>query len=460
MRVRFAPSPTGYFHVGGARTAFYNWMLAKKAQGSFVLRIEDTDVERNREEWVDGICNALSWLGITWDEGPYRQSERLELYSEAAKRLFEADAAYFCVCIRDEIDARNKANGSKPGYDRHCRDLGHGPNSGGALRFKVPIPGSTSFTDLVRGEVTFENENLEDFILVKSSGAALFVLANVVDDIDMSITHVIRAEEHLPNTPKAVLLFEALGAVIPNFGHVPVLVNEKRQKLSKRRDKVAVEDYRNAGYLAPAMLNYLALLGWSPKDDREFMTVDEMTQAFEMANVGHSPSFFDEKKLAYFNGVYIRALSDQDFVAYCLPFLDRFTFWSATSEQFEALARLSPLVKERVTLLSEVGELLRPIFETDLTMDANVVDREIVNNPVAAQILILVRDRLLDLEDFESKTLEQLLRLIAEETQIPLRKLQTPLRVATTGSKVGLPLFETWAELGPKRTIERISRFC
>ncbi len=460
MKVRFAPSPTGYFHVGGARTAFYNWMLARQAGGTFVLRIEDTDAERNREEWVDGICDALTWLGITWDEGPYRQSERLSLYTSAADRLYASGQAYYCVCTRDEVDARNRAAATKPGYDNFCRDRGLGPESGGAMRFRVPLPGSTRFVDLVRGEVVFDHANIEDFILVKSNGAPLFVLANVVDDIDMGITHVVRAEEHLPNTPKSVLLFEALQAEPPAFGHVPVLVNERRQKLSKRRDRVAVEDYRKLGYLAPAMLNYLALLGWSPKDEREFMTVEEMTEAFDMANVGHSPSFFDEKKMAYFNGVYIRALTDEAFVSQSQQFLASSPWWQGSDEQMASFLRLAPLVKERVSILSEVNELLRPVFETDLTYLPEAVEKEITNNPAADKILQEVKERIVALEHFDPASLEAMARGYSEDIGVALRRIQAPLRVATTGSKVGLPLFETWTEVGRDRLVARISKFC
>ncbi|MDA8207785.1 MAG: glutamate--tRNA ligase [Actinomycetota bacterium] len=460
MKVRFAPSPTGYFHVGGARTAFYNWMMAQKAGGKFVLRIEDTDAERNREEWVDGILDALSWLGVTWDEGPFRQSERLGLYAEAASQLYESGAAYYCTCTREEIDERIKASGGKSGYDRHCRDLGLGPDSGGALRFKVPLPGATSFVDMVRGEVTVDHENIEDFVLIKGSGAPLFVLANVVDDIDMGITHVVRAEEHLPNTPKSILVFKALGADLPAFGHVPVLVNEKRQKLSKRRDRVAVEDYRNLGYLAPAMINYLALLGWSPKDGREFMTVEEMTAAFDIGSVGHSPSFFDEKKMAHFNGVYIRALSDEDFLKESIPFLERSPWWTGDEEQVAVYRRLAPLVRERVAVLSEVAALVRPVFEHELSLVEEDVQKEISSNSTAEQTLSEVRKLLEGLESFEPALLEAVVRGYAEERGLALRKIQAPLRVATTGSRVGLPLFETWSEIGRDGVLARLARFC
>ena len=241
-RVRFAPSPTGYFHVGGARTALFNWLFAKRLSGSFILRIEDTDRERSDESWTEGILDALSWLGITWDEGPFFQSERRDLYDAAASRLIASKHAYACDCTREAIEVRT-SSAATPGYDGFCADRGLTPGPGKALRFKVPEGGETVVHDLVRGDVVFSNETIEDFVIVKSNGDPLFVLANVVDDQDMAISHIIRAEEHLPTTPKAILIWEALGGVeLPVFAHVPVLVNERRQKLSKRRDRVAVED--------------------------------------------------------------------------------------------------------------------------------------------------------------------------------------------------------------------------
>ena len=269
LRVRFAPSPTGYFHVGGARTALYNWLVARKGDGKFVLRIEDTDRERSKPEWIEGILSALEWLGVDWDEGPYLQSERGPIYADVASRLFESGNAYACDCTREQVLERTKGN-AIPGYDGFCRDRGLAWTPGTVLRFRVPDSGVTIVHDVVRGEVEFQNSTIEDFVIVKSNGDALFVLAVVADDRDMEITHVIRAEEHLPTTPKAVLIWEALGGPpLPVFAHLPWLVNEQRQKLSKRRDKVAVEDYRVQGYLPEAMRNYLVLLGWGSPDQRE-----------------------------------------------------------------------------------------------------------------------------------------------------------------------------------------------
>ncbi len=337
-RVRFAPSPTGYFHVGSARTALFNWLVARRSGGTFVLRIEDTDEERGREEWVDGIISAMHWLSLDPDEGPFRQSLRTGRYNQAITALWDAGSIYACDCTREEIDARNRAAGIlTPGYDGHCRTR-HLPREGNALRFRTPDEGSVTVLDVIRGPVEFPSAALDDFVVVKASGAPLFVLANVVDDIDMAVTHVIRGEDLLPTTPKGVLVWEALVALgwmtddstgagivpapgLPVFAHLPMLVNEQRKKLSKRRDPVAVESYRDQGYLPDAFVNYLALLGWSPPGGEEIFTVDQMLDWFRLEDVNHSPAFFDVAKLTHMNGEYIRAMPLDAFVEACRPWL-------------------------------------------------------------------------------------------------------------------------------------------
>lgn len=456
LKVRFAPSPTGYFHVGGARTALYNWLIARKAGGKFVLRIEDTDETRNAEEWVDGIISALSWLGITWDEGPYRQSERADLYSSAVDRLVEGGFAYWCDCSREEIDRRAKERGGPPGYDGFCRDKGKQKTPETALRFKIQRPGKTVVNDKIRGEVVFDHDNLDDFIIVKSNGAPLFVLANVVDDIDMKITYILRAEEHLPTTPKAIMLFKALGVdELPVFAHVPVLVNAKRQKLSKRRDRVAVEDYREMGYLSAAMVNYLALLGWSPGDDREFLTVEEMIELFDIDQVNHSPAFFDEQKLQHFNGVYIRNLSADQFVQECTPFLEKNSWWTGDATQRQVFAGIAPVVQERVTLLSEAPEMVGFLFHS-VEIASEIVESVLLKDPRAAQILTEIAGIYEELEDFGHEELNRVTRAYCESIGMPLRKVQAPIRVALTGSKVGPPLFESIELLGKDATLKRL----
>lgn len=457
IKVRFAPSPTGYFHVGGARTALYNWFVARKSGGKFVLRIEDTDEMRNAEEWVDGIISALSWLGISWDEGPYRQSERSKLYEDAVRRLLDEGYAYWCDCPREQIDQRARERGGPPGYDSYCRELNKPRTPGAALRFKIPRPGTTVVHDRIRGDVTFDHENLDDFIIVKSNGSPLFVLANVVDDIEMQITYIIRAEEHLPTTPKAILLFQALGAdLLPQFAHLPVLVNAKRQKLSKRRDRVAVEDYRDMGYLAPAMVNYLALLGWSPGDDREFLTIDEMIALFDISGVNHSPAFFDEQKMQHFNGVYIRELSLDGFVRECIPFLQKCKWWSGSEKQLSTFRQIAPMVQERVSLLGEVADMVSFFFHP-IEIAGDLVDSVLRKGESSAQILRDISGIYAHLTDFTHGQIGDVTRAYCDTIGVPLRKVQAPIRLALTGSKIGPPLFESIELLGKEVTLLRLA---
>ncbi len=358
------------FHVGGARSVLFNWALALKTGGTLVLRIEDTDAARNRPEWTEGIISALAWLGIDSSqyEGPFYQSQNLAQHSEAAQLLYAQGRAYYCDCTRDDVVART--GDQHRGYDGYCRDRGLGPGEGRALRFRAPDEGATVIDDLVRGKTVFENSTIEDFVLARADGSILFLLANVVDDMVQRITHVVRSEEHLPNTPKQQLLWEALGHEPPAWGHLPVVVNEKRQKLSKRRDKVALEAFRDEGYLAAAMRNYLMLLGWAPRGDREIVPWAEMVAEFRIEDVNPSPAFFDVKKLRAFNGEYIRALPAEDFIAACQPWLaSEVAPWPPERFDAEVFAELAPLAQTRVALLAEITSMVdfaflpEPVFD-------------------------------------------------------------------------------------------------
>jgi len=454
VRLRFSPSPTGIFHVGGARTALFNWLVARQKGGTFILRIEDTDHERNRPEWVEGIRSAMAWLGLDWDEGPYFQSQRTDLYVEAAEKLHAGGLAYYCDCARDAVDARTKAN-STPGYDGFCRDRGLGPAPGRPLRFRTPREGVTTVTDTVRGTPTFENDTIEDFVIARADGSALFVLANVVDDLDMAVSDVIRAEEHLPTTPKYILLHEALSdRPLPRFAHVPVIVNEKRQKLSKRRDKVALEDYRDQGYLPDAMRNYLVLLGWAPSGDREVVTVEEMVAEFRLEDVNHSPAFFDEKKLRHFNGVYIRAMALDDFVAAAQPFLAAGP-WRADAFDVDVFRVLAPLVQERVATLAEVVAMVDFVFLDAPEVDDRAFDKRVVRGAQAREILTAAVSRYEHCE-WSASALHEITAAVGEPFGLSLGKTQFPIRVAVTGRDVGPPLFESLEVLGRARSIERL----
>jgi glutamyl-tRNA synthetase len=454
VRVRFAPSPTGLFHVGGARSALQNWLYALQHDGVFVLRIEDTDASRNRPEWTEGILSALDWIGIERGsyEGPYFQSDYAEAHAAAGAELYGAGKAYYCDCTREDLELRNGKN--QRGYDGFCRDRGLGPGDKRALRFRTPDEGETRVIDLLRGEPTFENKLIEDFVIARSDGSAVFLLANVVDDITMRISHVIRAEEHLPNTPKQQLLWEALGHTPPIWAHVPVVVNEKRQKLSKRRDKVALEAYRDEGYLADAMRNYLMLLGWAPSGDREIVPWSVIEREFRLENVNLSPAFFDEKKLRAFNGEYIRALSIEDFIAACQPWLTGDAPWPAENYDPAAFAAVAPLAQTRIALLSEIVPNVDFLFLAEPAIDEGSWQKGMKDG--AQELLAATVAAFEDVPAWDAVALRTALEEVVAGLGLKLGKAQAPIRVAVTGRTVGLPLFESLEVLGRDRTLTRL----
>ena len=460
-RYRFAPSPTGYFHVGGARTALYNWILAKQTSGVFVLRIEDTDDSRNNPQWTQGILDALAWLGIDGNdshfEGPYFQSANASLHIAAAEKLFEQGKAYYCDLTTEDIQKRAKDSGKqneRQGYDGYSRDRGLGPGAGHVLRFRVP-EGSTVVHDQVRGEVVFDNSTIEDFVLLRSNGSPVFLIANVVDDINQGITHVVRAEEHLPNAPKQQMIWDALGTTPPSWAHVPVLVNEQRKKLSKRRDKVAVEQYREEGILAEAMKNYLMTLGWAPSGDTEIVPFQKIIDEFALGSVNHSPAFFDIVKLHSFNADYIRAMSLEEFINACQPWLtSEKAPWQASEYDPKVFAEIAPLVQTRVQLLQEVPGMVDFLFCDLPTLDDAAFVKAFAPEWAVAT-LIAVRDGFTTCE-FTPDALKAVVEAVGEKHSLKLGKLQAPLRVAVTGRSVGPPLFEPIAMLGLEATLKRI----
>jgi len=452
--VRFAPSPTGMFHVGGARSALFNWVIALQTGGTLVLRIEDTDVARNRPEWNAGILSALAWLGIDAGqyEGPYLQSDNFGKHTAAAQRLYADGRAYYCDCRRDDVIART--GDQHRGYDGYCRDRGLTRGPGRALRFRTPDEGATVIDDLIRGKTVFENSTIEDFVLARADGSTLFLLANTVDDMDERITHVIRSEEHLPNTPKQQLLWEALGHEPPAWGHMPVVVNERRQKLSKRRDRVALESFRDEGYLSGAMRNYLMLLGWAPKGDREIVPFGEMVAEFRIEDVNPSPAFFDVKKLRAFNGDYIRALSPADFAEACQPWVQGPAVpWPAARFDPVVFAQLAPLAQTRVAVLAEITAMVDFAFLVDPVRDEPSWAKA-MQEP-AADVLAAVAAAYAEVP-WQPEALRERLEAIGASFGLSLGKAQAPVRVAVTGRTVGLPLFESLAVLGRAETLRRI----
>jgi glutamyl-tRNA synthetase len=448
LRVRFAPSPTGYLHVGGGSTALANWMFARQQGGEFLLRIEDTDTERNRPELTDNILEMLDWLGLHWDAEPVHQSDRSGLYAAAADKLVAAGHAYYCECTAEQVQARNKVAGGKPGYDGFCRDRGLEPAPGRALRFRAPDEGTTSFADLIRGDITVDNATIEDFVLLRSNGTPTFLLANIVDDADMQITHVLRGEEHLNGTPKYLLLSDALGlGYRPVFAHLPLLVNEQRKKLSKRRDDVSVADYKARGFLPEAMRNYLALLGWGPPDGVEVRPIEEMIDLFRIEDVNSAPALFDVKKLTHVNGEWIRRIDTADFV-------ERATDFVVGDDERAALVALAHLAQERVKVLDELPEYFDWVHGP--AEDAKSWDKA-MKLPAAAEVLDAIIEAYTD-APWERDELHARFMALAERLGINASKVQGPIRVAVAGRIVGLPLFDLLAYLGRDETLRRLRR--
>ena len=456
VRVRFSPAPTGYLHVGSARAALFNWLFARHEAGTFLLRIEDTDAERSRPELVDLIFRTLQWLGLSWDEEPVRQSERAELYRQATARLLESGSAYRCDCTAEQVKARTAANPT-PGYDGYCRDRDVPPGRGTAVRFKVPRAGSTSFQDVIRGEVSFDNVDLEDFVIQRSDGTATFFLPNAVDDLDMQISHVIRGEDLVNATPRVLLIREALGhPERPVFAHLPLLVNASRKKLSKRRDDVSVEDYRDRGYLPEAVRNYLALLGWGPPDGVEVRPIDEVVALFRLEDVVPSPAFFDTGKLDHLNGEYIRGLPAADFVREALPWVETSGRWPPEAFRLAHFAAIAPAVQERVTTLGEVPDWIDFLFVEDVALDGAAWEKAVRQVPDAAGFL----DALLaayagcpwDAEALKAETWR-----LVDDRGVKRAKAQAPIRLAIMGRAVGPPLFESMAVLGRERSRARLA---
>ena len=447
-RYRFAPSPTGFFHVGGARTALFNWALARSSGGTFVLRIEDTDEARNQPEWTQGIIDSLAWIGISADdphfEGPRFQSANVDAHIAAATRLFETGRAYYCDLTSEQIKARNDETGTT-GYIGYSRDRNLGPGPDRVLRFRVPA-GSTVVRDLVRGDVEFDNSTIEDFVLLRSNGTPVFLLANVVDDVEMAISHVVRAEEHLPNTPKQQMIWQALGHEPPVWAHVPVLVNEQRKKLSKRRDKVALEQYRDEGYLADAMVNYLMTLGWSP-GDQEIVAWSQIEPAFRLEDVNLSPAFFDVKKLGAFNGAYIRMMSVDQLVAACDP-------WIPAEWDRAKFAEIAVHIQPRLVTLADAPGVVDFLFAADPVIDEESWERTFTAD-YAAPLLRQVTNAF-ETCAWDHVSLKTTVEDLMVSYGIKLGKASAGTRVAITGRTIGPPLFEALEVMGRDESLRRM----
>ncbi len=465
VRVRFAPSPTGYLHVGGARTALFNWLFARHHRGKFILRIEDTDMARSSDEMVDGILQGLRWLGLDWDEGPYFQSQRLARYQSFARQLLENGSSYRCFCKTDDppaVDNEQDRNQTWI-YDRRCLALPAQESARlaqegqpFAQRFRVP-PGKTSYHDHVFGDIEVENSNIEDFVLLRSDGMPTYHLGVVVDDIDMSITHVIRGADHISNTPKQVLLYQAARQALPEFAHVPLIFGPDKQRLSKRHGATSVTSYAAMGYLPEAFFNFLALLGWAPGGDREIMTRQEMIESFSLDGVGKASAVFGLEKLDWFNSEYIRRTEPAELRNLVVSELKAGNIRPADSPEDSSLDATIDLLRTRARRLTDFSSTFRAFFTDDFDYQPDAVAKFLADTKLKSLLPELLNRYHKD-GHFSPESAETVLRRLAEETGVKAGLLINALRVGLTGQGVAPGLFDVMRVLGRERTLSRIER--
>lgn len=462
IRVRIAPSPTGAVHVGLVRSALYNWLFARHNNGKFILRIEDTDVTRSTQESVQAIIDGFKWAGIDWDEGPYFQSQRFEIYRTYAKKLLDENKAYYCYCNPEELEAeRQKAWQSKIAwkYDRRCFNLDSetkakfdSENRPKALRFLIPDK-TVIFDDIIHGNIKKEPQDIEDFIIMRADGTPTYNFAVVIDDAEMKINHIIRAVEHIANTPKQILLYEALGFTIPKFAHLPLILGTDKKKLSKRHGALSLWEYKKDGFLADAIINFLALLGWSPGGDLEIMDRSKLLELFSLERVNKANAIFDVKKLEWMNSIYIKNMDSEKLRTELVPFLEEINICSDNDQRF---LKILDLTKVRVRTLVELRDMVAIFYSKDVQYDSEAVAKYI--NPQTKDYLKELSSRFEKLTDFTTSNLENELRKLAEELKIKAAGLVHPCRVALTGKSVGPPLFETIELLGKELTLKRLNK--
>lgn len=454
VRTRFSPSPTGALHLGGAHTALFNWLYARHHGGVFILRIEDTDVERSQEKYVEEIQESLLWLGLIWDEGPYRQSQRLPIYHEYVKRLVEEGHAYYCDCDPDELEIRRQAalaRGEKPRYDRRCRDRGLGPGPKTAVRFKTPETGTTYWNDLIKGYIAFDNQELDDLVILRADGIPTYNLAVVVDDITMKVSHIIRGDDHISNTPRQILIYRALGADPPFFAHMPLILGKDRTKLSKRHGALPVLAYRDRGILPQALNNFLARLGWS-HGDQEIFTMEELIRYFDLDHVGKAPGIFDEEKLLWLNSHYIKETPPPELARLLLPFLARL---GVDNPDLDYVARVVATLNKRSKTLAEMADAARFYFFDPRPYEEKAARKFLT--PAALPLLEEASRRLADLPDLSEESLTAMLKGICDDRGCKLLDLAQSLRVALTGKAVSPSLTELMPILGKQECLQRIN---
>ena len=470
-RVRFAPSPTGYLHVGGARTALFNWLFARRYQGTMILRIEDTDAERNRPELVTGILEGLQWLGVDWDEGPFYQSQRTALYRDSAKKLLANGTAFLCYCPPEKyVGGDHAEEGAGTAQVRRivrcsCRDgKPSTPDVKPAIRFKVPIGGKTKFFDAVFGEREFSNDEIEDFVLLRSGkdgeefGQAMYQMSVVVDDVDMRITHVIRGADHISNTPKQVLLYGALGTAPPVFAHVPLILGADKSRLSKRHGATDVNMYRAEGFLPEAFRNFLALLGWAPGNDEQFLRTSELIEKFSLDGVSHTNAVFDRPKLEWFNTQFLQKLPIEELLPYVEADLKRSGLWKdewASAAGHEWLSRTVDLLRPRVRLLPDFSSWSRAFFSDEFSLE-NAAKDKFRKDPKVTELLSKTSEALAALPEWNHDACDHATRAVAEAGGVKAGLLINAIRVAIVGQAVAPPLFDTMVVLGQERVVRRL----
>ncbi|KPK44222.1 MAG: glutamyl-Q tRNA(Asp) ligase [Nitrospira bacterium SM23_35] len=460
VRVRFAPSPTGHLHIGGARTALFNYLFARHNSGSFILRIEDTDRTRSTEEYIDSILKGMRWLNLNWDEGPFRQTDRFAVYQQYAQRLLEEGKAYYCYCSPEELELRRKealAQGKSFRYDRRCRNLdGPPPDRKPAIRFMMPREGKITVNDLIRGEVFFDNEQLDDLIILRSDGTPTYNFTVVVDDVDMNITHVIRGDDHLNNTPKQIHIYQSLGYQVPFFAHLPMILGSDKTRLSKRHGATSVIAYRDTGYLPEALVNYLVRLGWS-YGDQEVFTIGELIQYFSFEHVGKSAAVFNPEKLLWLNSQYIMKSTPGNLAELVTPFLVKEgTIKEGQSVDMLWLSKAATSLQERSKTLVELAQSLTYYIADEI--EYNVKAKEKFLNDKYFSYLIDVKELLGTLEVFDAAGIEKVFTAISQNHNTKLGNIAQPVRVAVTGRTESPGIFEVLQILGKEKTLNRLAR--
>lgn len=454
---RFPPSPTGYLHIGGARTALFNWLYARHTGGKFILRIEDTDVERSTESSAAGIIESLEWLGIDWDEGPYYQSRRFDIYQEYVQKLIENGHAYYCTCSAEDLEAKRQkalAEGKNPIYDGTCRGKNRPPSDEAVVRFKTPDIGITVVEDAVKGDISFENSEAGDFIIQRSDDTPTYNLAVVVDDITMGITTIIRGDDHVTNTPRQVMLYQALGVLLPVYGHVPMVLGDDRSRLSKRHGAMSVLEYRDMGYLPTGLLNYLVRLGWS-FGDQEYFTIDELIEKFSLKHIGKSAGVFNPEKLLAINAEHIKNSPAEELAGHLLPFL-RQRGYAADNNDY--LCRVIETLRLRSKTLQEMADKADFYYADDITFNEKAAAKFLKKDNLAMLEQLLAALSPIEEIDFAQASLESAFQTVMEATGLKFGKIAQPVRVALTGKAESPGIFETMETLGKKTVIKRLEK--